>query len=151
MRTARLGLPVRSGTHRITSGFGPRSGTQHRGIDFASVTPGKDYTGADILAAEDGVVIESRGASKPGEAGWVGGFGSWVIIEHVIDGQKIHTVSGHMYPKDLLVRVGEKVTRGQRIARVGNNGDSSGAHLHFEVWVGGRYSGTAVDPALWLS
>lgn len=115
---------------------------QHRGIDFASVTPGKSYLGADILAAADGIVRESRSG--------VSGFGCWVIVEHQIGGAMVHTVYGHMYPQDLLVAVGQKVTAGQPLARVGNNGDSSAPHLHFEVWPGGRYKGSAVDPAPWL-
>ena len=126
----------------MTSGFGPRNGTMHRGIDFASVKPGKDYSGAPILAAEDGVVVEARSG--------VSGFGCWIILEHRIDDELLHTVHGHLYLKDLLVKAGQQVTRGQQIGRVGNNGDSSGAHLHFEVWRNGRYKGTAIDPAPWL-
>lgn len=94
---------------------------------------------------EDGEVVE--GAERQN----VGGFGGWVWLRHVIDGQIVDTIYGHSYRSDIRVRKGDRVKRGDVIALVGNNGDSSGAHLHAEVWPGGRFGGVAVDPAPWLT
>lgn len=104
--------------------------------------PGTDYSigpagcGANILAAEDGVVIE---------AGPAQGFGNWIVIQHP-DGY--YTVYGHMYDNGVLVRSGQKVTAGQVIGKVGSNGDSTGCHLHLEVHQG--WPGTRLNPESWL-
>ncbi|RZQ64021.1 M23 family metallopeptidase [Amycolatopsis suaedae] len=112
---------------RFTSGFGARWGTSHNGIDLAAPI------GTPILAAADGTVIEAGPAS---------GFGLWVRIQ-MSDGT-VH-VYGHM--NDYSVRVGQKVKAGQQIAEVGNRGQSTGPHLHFEVWSGGSKK---IDPRSWL-
>ncbi|MGW0248157.1 M23 family metallopeptidase [Nocardia goodfellowii] len=117
-------LPTR-GT--FTSGFGSRWGTFHNGIDIAGPI------GTPIYAVANGTVID---------AGPAQGFGLWVRIRH--DDGTI-TVYGHMY--DFFVSVGERVPAGMQIARMGNRGDSSGPHLHFEVIAGGRH----VDPQAWLA
>ncbi|MFE7802673.1 M23 family metallopeptidase [Nocardia sp. NPDC057440] len=110
----------------FTSGFGSRWGTFHNGIDIAGPI------GTPIYAVANGTVID---------AGPAQGFGLWVRIRH--DDGTI-TVYGHMY--DFFVSVGERVPAGMQIARMGNRGDSSGPHLHFEVILGG----THVDPQQWL-
>ena len=116
----------------ISSPFGPRrhpiTGRQetHSGIDIRAAH------GAEIQAADDGVVILS---------GRNGGFGITVIIDH---GDGIHTLYAHNSRN--LVSVGDRVTRGQAIALVGSTGVSTGPHLHFEVRVGGRW----VDPGPFL-
>ena len=136
----------------MSSGFGPRGTKIHRGIDFDGAL------GDPIYAGADGEMVDVRGALKPGEPGWVGGFGGWMVQDSVIDGQKVSLVYGHLFPKDMLVVKGQKVKRGELIGRMGNNGDvvagpnSDGSHLHLEVWPGGRLTGgVAVDPAPWLS
>ena len=111
----------------FTSGFEPRWGSFHRGIDIANAN------GTPILAAMDGIVIDSGPAS---------GFGNWIRIKHE-DGTI--TVYGHMETLD--VSVGETVHAGQKIAGMGNLGFSTGSHLHFEVYPDGN---TAVDPVPWL-
>jgi murein DD-endopeptidase MepM/ murein hydrolase activator NlpD len=111
----------------FTSGFGPRWGTVHQGIDIAGPI------GTPIYAAADGVVIDAGPAS---------GFGLWVRIRHN-DGSV--TVYGHLY--DFFVSVGERVPAGMQIARMGNRGDSTGPHLHFEVIMNGQH----VDPVRWLA
>lgn len=129
---------MKAGTYTITRGFDYFSGSLHRGVDYAAPlrTP--------IYAAEAGVVVDSRTG--------VGGFGAWIVIDHKINGSKVSTVYGHMYGVDLLVAAKQTVLAGQQISRVGNNGDSTGPHLHFEVWPGGRLSGgTAVNPAPWTT
>ncbi|HLS78436.1 MAG TPA: M23 family metallopeptidase [Nocardia sp.] len=111
----------------FTSGFGSRWGTFHNGIDVAGPI------GTPIYAVADGTVID---------AGPAQGFGLWVRIRH--DDGSI-TVYGHMY--DFFVSVGERVPAGMQIARMGNRGDSTGPHLHFEVLVNGQH----VDPVAWLA
>lgn len=127
--------PVEAGKYEISDVFGSRGG-EHRGVDLAAPQ------GTLIYAAADGLVVEAGPAS---------GFGMWIVLDHNIGGP-VGTVYGHMYPGDLLVAGGDQVKAGQPIARVGSNGQSSGPHLHFEVYVeGGRLSGgTAIDPVPWL-
>lgn len=122
----------------ITSGFGPRWGTEHLGVDLAGPH------GAPIYAFADGVVAAAEDSG-------VGGFGGWVIIDHQFDGQLYSTVYGHMEPGQVHVSVGDNVSAGDHIADEGSAGFSTGPHLHFEVWNGGRLSGgTAEDPQPWL-
>jgi murein DD-endopeptidase MepM/ murein hydrolase activator NlpD len=110
----------------ITSRFGWRYRRHHNGIDIAAPR------GTPIYAARDGVVEF---------AGWKGGYGRVVYLNH---GGGIVTVYGHA--STLVVREGERVTKGQLIARVGCTGVCTGAHLHFEVQVNGR----AVNPLGYL-
>ena len=126
---------MREGTYTLSSGYGPRWGEFHRGVDFAAPI------GTPIYAAMDGVVVDAGPAS---------GFGLWIVIDSN-DGGPVSTVYGHMYV--LAVAKGDKVRAGQRIADVGNNGYSTGPHLHFEVWPGGKLQpgGQSVDPQQWLA
>jgi murein DD-endopeptidase MepM/ murein hydrolase activator NlpD len=112
----------------ITSSFGwrlhPILGYErfHTGIDF-----GADY-GTTIYAADNGTILF---------AGWYGGYGNAVIIDH---GNGITTLYGHS--SELLVSEGQAVKRGEAIATVGSTGLSTGPHLHFEV----RQNGEPIDP-----
>ena len=120
---------------RLTSGFGNRGATS---VSAAQFHAGQDLAaplGTPIYAAADGTVISSGPAS---------GFGDWIRIDH---GGGVITVYGHMYAADLMVRVGDRVTAGQQVARVGSNGQSSGPHCHFEVHV----NGTPVDPGPFMA
>lgn len=123
---------------QITSGYKDSTrlakGEDHRGIDFAQ--PG-GALGKPIFAARDGKVV----ASGPAD-----GFGNWIVIEHQIDGKTYSTVYGHMRAGDLMVRVGDTVKAGQQIARIGSEGNSSGPHLHFEIWNGNRLNPTCGNP-----
>ncbi|MFQ4144120.1 murein hydrolase activator EnvC family protein [Chlorogloeopsis sp. ULAP02] len=98
----------------------------HAGLDFAA-----SY-GSTIRAADSGTVIF---------AGWYGGYGRAVIINH---GNGITTLYGHS--SELYVTEGQSVQREQAIATVGSTGLSTGPHLHFEV----RKNGTPVDPMAYL-
>ena len=111
---------------RLTSTYGARWGTMHWGIDLAN------RIGTPIVSAADGVVVEAGPAS---------GFGLWVRVRHT-DGTI--TVYGHV--DRILVRQGQAVKAGQQIATMGNRGQSTGPHLHFEVWSGG----VKINPLLWL-
>lgn len=125
--------PVDPSTVTLTSGFEPPDRPGHKGIDLAG------DEGTPIYAYADGVVAA---------AGTASGFGQWIVLDHNVDGRIVSTVYGHMYPDGVLVTAGDKVRAGQHIANIGSNGESSGPHLHFEYWPGGRLSGgTAVDPA----
>jgi murein DD-endopeptidase MepM/ murein hydrolase activator NlpD len=110
---------VRPSRGPLTSGYGPRWGRMHRGIDF-----GAAY-GSPIYAAAAGVVTY---------AGAEGGYGRLVTVRHE-DGWV--TAYGHM--SRIVVRSGQRVTAGQVIAYVGSAGRSTGPHLHFEVRRGGAY------------
>ncbi|WP_342767636.1 M23 family metallopeptidase [Geodermatophilus normandii] len=121
-------LPV-SGA-RFTSGFGSRWGTFHYGIDLAAPIGTPEY------AAMDGVVVRAGAAS---------GFGLAVYVLH--DNGDV-TVYGHM--NEILVEPGQFVEAGETIALLGNRGQSTGPHLHFEVHRGGM-NGRKVDPVPWLA
>lgn len=115
-----------SGT--FTSGYGSRWGTVHKGVDIAAPI------GTPIYAAMDGEVISSGPAR---------GYGRWIRLKHS-DGSI--TVYGHNSKND--VQVGDTVKAGDKIGEVGNEGESTGSHLHFEIWPDGQ---TATDPAKWFN
>ncbi len=110
----------------ITSPFGSRWGSFHRGVDFAA-----DY-GVTIYAADGGIVTVS---------GWSGGYGYMVEIDHQ-DGR----VTRYAHCSDLLVSEGQEVGQGQPIAELGNSGNSTGPHVHFEISI----DGTLVNPLDYL-
>ena len=112
----------------FTSGFGYRWGVLHAGIDLAN------SIGTPIHAVSDGVVIDS---------GPTAGYGMWVKLRHA-DGTV--TLYGHV--NTTLVSVGQRVMAGDQIATMGNRGNSTGPHLHFEVLLGGTQR---VDPVPWLA
>ncbi|MDY6901649.1 MAG: peptidoglycan DD-metalloendopeptidase family protein [Cyanobacteriota bacterium] len=112
----------------FTSGFGPRWGRMHKGIDIAAPT------GTPIYAAADGVVVS---------AGWNrGGYGKLVDIRHP-DG----TLTRYAHNSKILVRKGQRVQQGQTISKMGSTGFSTGPHLHFEIRKGGK---KAVNPVAFL-
>ncbi|MCA1710365.1 MAG: M23 family metallopeptidase [Actinobacteria bacterium] len=103
----------------------------HAGIDI-----GGGY-GAPVWAAEGGTVIS---------AGYASGYGTLVVIDHgELDGRDIATAYGHM--SALFVSEGQHVERGQTVGQIGNEGNSTGPHLHFEV----RRDGEPVQPLDWVS
>ena len=120
-------FPVNGAT--LTSPFGPRWGTLHQGVDLAAPMYTPEY------AAADGVVLRAGSAS---------GFGLAVYILHESGDV---TVYGHM--DSITVTAGDYVEAGDTIALLGNTGQSTGPHLHFEVRQGGE-SGTSIDPLGWL-
>jgi murein DD-endopeptidase MepM/ murein hydrolase activator NlpD len=120
---------------RITSGFGYRScagcSEYHQGIDL---TPGNGYP---IEAIADGVVVESA---------YAGALGQHVIIKHVIDGQVVLSLYGHMQAGSNRVSVGDEVQRGEVLGLVGSTGQSTGPHLHFGI----QTSDGLIDPYPWM-
>ena len=116
-------------TAAFTSGYGVRSdpfagrAAMHAGIDLAGAL------GTPIYATADGMIAD---------AGWnSGGYGNLIKIDH---GRGIETRYGHL--SGILVKAGQRVQRGQMIARMGSTGRSTGSHLHYEVRIDGR----AVNP-----
>ncbi|MBY4212622.1 peptidoglycan DD-metalloendopeptidase family protein [Rhodococcus fascians] len=137
-------MPLREGTYQATSAFGPRTNPVtgeregHQGQDYSAPA------GTPIYAVTDGTVVEAGPAS---------GFGNWIIIDTTVDGRSLSTVYGHMNDDGVGVRAGQSVTAGDPIGAVGNAGQSTGPHLHFEVWPGTRLAegSSAVDPVSWLA
>ncbi|WP_284241714.1 murein hydrolase activator EnvC family protein [Paenibacillus glycanilyticus] len=129
----KLGMPLRS-NYRISSNFGYRIHPithvrkLHAGIDFAVPQ------GTDVYAAESGVVIVAQAWS---------GYGNTVVIDH---GNGLWTLYGHLRNGGIMVKTGQSVKKGEKVAESGNTGDSTGPHLHFEV----RKNEVAVDPAGYL-
>ena len=114
---------------RISSNFNPRRVNPvtgrvapHKGVDFAMPV------GTPVLAVGDGEVVIAKRS---------GAAGNYVAIRH---GRQYTT--RYMHLKKLLVKPGQKVKRGDRIALSGNTGRSTGPHLHFELWTGQQ----AVNP-----
>ncbi|MCO7220424.1 peptidoglycan DD-metalloendopeptidase family protein [Klenkia sp. PcliD-1-E] len=117
-------------TGRFTTCYEMRWGVMHNGVD---------------IAAPIGTPIYSPLAGTVRRAGSATGFGLAVYIEHD-DGSV--TVYGHI--NDYFVTAGQRVDAGEVIAVVGNTGQSTGPHLHFEVHTDGMYAGR-VNPMPWLA
>ena len=117
----------------VTSGFGMR---RHPILGGAPLF----HTGVDISASY-GTPIRAAASGRVIFAGWYGGYGNMIIIDH---GGNISTVYGHL--SRIAVRSGEEVSEGDIIGYVGSTGLSTGPHLHFEV----RVNGKPVDPMNWL-
>jgi murein DD-endopeptidase MepM/ murein hydrolase activator NlpD len=98
----------------------------HEGLDVGAPI------GTPIVAPADGVVTFS--GPKPG-------FGNFVQLDH---GYGVETIFGHA--STLAVKKGQKISRGDKIATVGNTGYSTGPHVHYEV----RVNGTPVDPLYYV-
>ncbi|WP_168354957.1 peptidoglycan DD-metalloendopeptidase family protein [Clostridium sartagoforme] len=107
----------------MTSGYGERWNSFHKGIDIAG------DTGDDVIAAMDGEVIYSEYND--------GGYGNLIIVKHEDD---METYYGHL--NESYVKVGDKIKKGDIIGAVGNTGFSTGPHLHFEL----RIDDEPVDP-----
>ena len=119
-----------------TSGFGPRWGTTHSGLDIA-----KSGSTVAINASMSGVVSRSYTSSSYGEV---------VFIVHTYNGKTYETVYAHM--RNRAVKEGEKVSQGTFLGYMGNTGNSTGQHLHFEIHEGrwNMNKSNAVDPKKYL-
>ena len=127
------GLLLRPSAGRVTSRFGTlRSYNQgpydriHNGVDFAAAT------GTPVQAAADGLVVLATELNVRGRS---------IILDH---GLGVYT--GYWHLSEMHVTVGDFVRAGADIAEVGNSGRSTGAHLHWQLWV----NGIAVEPLQWL-
>lgn len=132
----------------ISSGFGMRNGEMHNGIDI----PG-DLNVTNVIASRDGVIVSSTLSSGDicednADSTCGSGYGNYVIIQHV-DGN--HTLYAHLAQGSITVNVGDSVKQGQVIGKVGNSGNSTGPHLHFEVRIGGNDITSVQDPMTYVS
>jgi murein DD-endopeptidase MepM/ murein hydrolase activator NlpD len=124
-------MPLKT-TFRWTSGFGGRNdplgrgARMHEGVDMAGAH------GSPILSTADGIITH---------AGWSSGYGRLVKIKHEFG---IETRYAHM--SAIKVKVGDRVSRGDKIGDMGNSGRSTGTHLHYEIRIGGR----AVNPMTFI-
>ena len=125
--------PIRAGSGEliwpvdgpITSGFGPRWGSFHEGIDISAPT------GTPIRAAKSGTIVL---------AAYTGGYGNYTCVSH---GGGLSTCYGH---QSSFARTSGSISQGSILGYVGSTGHSTGPHLHFEV----RVNGQAVDPLGYL-
>lgn len=121
---------------KLTSGFGPRWGTHHSGIDIAAAD------GTPFYACADGTIQYIGTAS---------GYGQWIVIDHPASVGGGCTEYGHMWNAFATgLKAGDRVKKGQLIGYVGSNGQSTGPHLHLTVWERG-YGGRRIDPEQWLA
>jgi len=120
MEVASLGTFIKPYDGIITSYFGARWGRTHGGLDIWS----NDCFGKPIVSASDGIVVRADS---------YGGYGLCVIVDH---GNGVQTLYAHM--SDISVNVGDTVSAGDELGKIGNTGVSTGAHLHFEVHVDGE-------------
>lgn len=112
----------------VTSLFGYRFSPMQR----ADGETGEFHAGVDIANAADTLVFATADGTVR-FSGWSHGYGNMVVIDH---GYGVSTLYGHT--SKALVKVGDRVMRGQVIAYMGTTGRSTGAHLHYEVWRQGR-------------
>jgi murein DD-endopeptidase MepM/ murein hydrolase activator NlpD len=129
--------PAAEGTYRVTSPYGPRT------VPFPSVHEGTDFAGAlgtPLYAVADGTIVYA-GGGRDGRSGQI------VILRAEVNGATYDFWYGHMFTDGVLVSEGQEVKVGQQIAEIGNNGNSTGPHLHFEVHDAGNKT---TDPAAFL-
>ncbi len=118
---------------RLADGYGHRSdplsgeGELHKGVDILAPT------GTPVHASADGIIVR---------AGWNGGYGRCIIIDH---GHNYQTLYGHLSRLDVIE--GQEIRQGELIGAVGTTGHSTGSHLHYEVHVGS----TPVNPYRFLA
>ncbi|MEO5918145.1 MAG: LysM peptidoglycan-binding domain-containing protein [Candidatus Limnocylindrales bacterium] len=113
-----MAWPVRGGSNYVSRGFI----YGHYGLDIAATY------GSRVVAAAPGTVIW---------AGWRNGGAGYAVW--ISNGSGLYTTYNHM--SAILVSVGQSVTRGQQVGRIGSSGNSTGPHLHFEVWNGEIWNG----------
>ena len=127
--------PVPSGYATITTNLYYSNGSYHGAVDFGT----GGISGQPVYAVADGVVITAKALTTS--------YGNYIIIMHR-DG--LYTLYAHGQPGSIAVSQGQYVTQGQQIMRVGNSGNSTGPHLHFEVRTGNGLYSDRVDPRPYL-
>ena len=125
-------LPIKN--KKISTPYGAKgkhwSKGYHTGVDF------KTRSGTNIYAVDDGVVTK---------ANWGKAYGVQIVQEIGLHSKKQWCIYAHL--SKILVKPGDKIKKGQLIAKSGNTGNSTGPHLHFEVRNNIRWSaGTEIDP-----
>lgn len=134
--------PLYAGTFNQSSRYGNRvhpifgGYSMHHGVDYAAPL------GTPIMAVADGVVRHA-GHGIEGRSDML------IIIEHEVNGETFYSWYVHMYRDGVHVSEGEQVRAGQVIGEVGNNGNSTGPHLHLEIHL--DTNGTTTDPSAFLA
>lgn len=117
----------------LSSGFGHRGYSPHRGVDYFS------DQGGDVVAAADGVIREAKYRDD---------YGNMIVIDH---GEGVYTRYAHLAGFAASVREGGGVKKGQRLGPIGDTGRAGATHLHYEIRtgdysIGGSFALTPVDP-----
>lgn len=142
---------------KVTSSFGWR-------VDPLGRAPRKHHNGPDLVGLKgipfieaffDGVVIFAGKSKRLKDDGTVGGFGYYVQIRHKIFGEYYTSSYAHFKPGSIQVKKGQKVVAGTVLAKMGTSGDSTGPHLHFEIWKGKTHGWSSngkgfVDPMVFI-
>ncbi len=145
-----LKFPLPEGTNHIVDATYRYGTTQmgerepHWGTDLANPT------GTSVLAAADGVVVVAGNDEIIHYHPYINFYGNLVIIKH--DPKELHTSLFTLYAhlSEISVSVGQSVTTGQEIGKVGSSGAAIGSHLHFEVRLGNLDYTATSNPELWL-
>lgn len=135
----------------ITSPYGLRSdpitgeaNSMHSGIDISG-----SLGVTNIIASKDGVVFDvNDGCQDGGDKSCGNKYGNYVIIQHI---DNTYTLYAHLYSGSVNLKINDSVKQGQVIAKLGNSGNSTGPHLHFEVRVGGNDYSSNQDPTNFVS
>lgn len=133
-----------------------RSGGVHNGTDIA---PFPVQEPVPVVAVADGTVTHIvRGyiSTSPEQRSCLsnacGGWGNYVVVSHVINGQSISSLYSHLHEVENGLSIGQSVRQGEQLGLVGNSGSVySMGHLHFEIWEGGAFTGTRVQPRNWIN
>ena len=111
----------------------------HTGMDIVCISKASPK----ICAVASGTVVVAKAGST--------GYGNYVVIQHISDeGKRFYTLYGHMVDGSIAVAEGSEVKVGQVLGIMGSTGNSTGAHLHFEVRLNDNTSSNAVDPYPYL-
>lgn len=136
--------PLASKTYNYGSEFGGRcvptlwASANHLGQDFGAAD------GTTIRSIADGTVHQIRQPSGSSVSGRI-------VVKHKIDGKTYYSAYLHMWKPSQYVKVGQKVSKGQRIAKVGSSGPSTGPHLHLEIWENAyKGNGTIINPTTFM-
>jgi murein DD-endopeptidase MepM/ murein hydrolase activator NlpD len=116
---------------------------------FGAGRPGHIHEGQDVLASE-GITVVAPLAGTIITAAYQAGGAGWYAAEHTLDG--LDFFYAHCQAGSLAVSAGQAVHAGQALCAIGQTGDATGPHLHFEVWVGGWQAagGHPIDPLPYL-
>lgn len=131
---------------KITQGYH----SQHLGVDFGWNDYPQGSCNQAIIASESGTVVDTGdgyGNTYPNRRI----YGNFVNIEHddTLNGKKVYTIYAHLL-KELIVKKGQHVRKGQVLGYMGNSGYSNGQHLHFELRVGSNRKICSIDPLDYL-
>ncbi|MFU8826721.1 MAG: M23 family metallopeptidase [Brevefilum sp.] len=147
-----LARPIGEGFTRTIDRSYPYGSTANGNFDLHYGVEFPNGHGTPVLAAQDGEVIFAGPDSQTQLGPFVGFYGQVVILLHtgLLDGaQDVYTLYAHL--SEIEVEVGDRVSAGQEIGRVGATGAADGSHLHFEVRVAHNDYASTTNPVLWFA